>query len=164
MLPAGDALLALVGQLAADLRASGTRAPRITLDSRLERDLGFDSLSRVELLTRIERSFGVSLSEQVFTNAETPRDLLRLLSSAAVRHPKVTTSGRAPLLQEAMAAPDDAGTLIEVLDWHAQHHGERPHVYLVGDDGEEETINHRQLLKGAQAVAAGLQGNGLEAS
>ena len=160
--PAGDALLALVGQLAADLRPSGTRAPRITLDSRLERDLGFDSLSRVELLTRIERSFGVSLSEQVFTSAETPRDLLRLLSSAALRHPKVTTSARAPVLQEAMAAPDDARTLIEVLDWHAQHHGDRPHVYLVGDDGAEETINHRQLLKGAQAVAAGLQGKGLE--
>ncbi len=161
--PAGDALLALVGQLAADLQPGGTRAPRITLDSRLERDLGFDSLSRVELLTRIERSFGVSLSEQVFTNAETPRDLLRLLSSAAVRHPKVTTFARAPVLQEAMAAPDDARTLVEVLDWHAQHHGERPHVYLVRDDGEEETVNHRQLLKGAQAVAAGLQGNGLEA-
>lgn len=160
--PAGDALLALVGQLAADLQPSGTRAPRITLDSRLERDLGFDSLSRVELLTRIERSFGVSLSEQVFTNAETPRDLLRLLSSATVRHLKVTTSARAPVLQEATAAPDDARTLIEVLDWHAQHHGERPHVYLVGDDGEEEIINHRQLLRGAQAVAAGLQGSGLE--
>lgn len=161
--PAGDTLLALVGQLAADLRPSGTRAPRITLDSRLERDLGFDSLSRVELLTRIERSFGVSLSEQVFTNAETPRDLLRLLSSTAVRRRKVTTSARAPAsLQEATAAPDDARTLIEVLDWHAQHHGERPHVYLVGDDGEERTVSHRQLLRGAQSVAAGLQGNGLE--
>jgi 1-acyl-sn-glycerol-3-phosphate acyltransferase len=161
--PAGDALLALVGQLAADLRSGGTHTPHVTLDSRLERDLGFDSLSRVELLTRIERSFGVSLSEQVFTNAETPRDLLRLLSGAGVRRPQVTTSVQAPVaLQEAMPAPGDACTLIEVLDWHAQHHGERPHVYLVSENDEEQAISHRQLLQGAQAVAAGLQGNGLE--
>jgi 1-acyl-sn-glycerol-3-phosphate acyltransferase len=155
--------LALVGQLAADLRSSGTRTPHVTLDSRLERDLGFDSLSRVELLTRIERSFGVSLSEQVFTNAETPRDLLRLLSGVGARRPQVTTSVQAPVaLQEAMPAPEDARTLIEVLDWHAQHHGERPHVYLVSENDEEQAISHRQLLQGAQAVAAGLQGKGLE--
>ncbi len=47
------------------------------LDNSLEKDLGLDSLARVELLARIERHFGLVLPERIFTEAETPRDLLR---------------------------------------------------------------------------------------
>ena len=38
----------------------GTRA-EITLDSSLDRDLGLDSLSRMELLARLERTFGATI-------------------------------------------------------------------------------------------------------
>ena len=34
------------------------------LDSSLERDLGLDSLARVELVLRLEKEFGASLPEQ----------------------------------------------------------------------------------------------------
>jgi acyl carrier protein len=44
------------------------------LDSSLERDLGLDSLARVELVLRLEREFGASLAEQALAAAETPRD------------------------------------------------------------------------------------------
>ena len=69
-------LLELVRQLAIELRRQSGTA-RVNLDSLLDRDLGFDSLARVELLARIEQAFGVSLPEQALVTAETPRDLLR---------------------------------------------------------------------------------------
>src|SRR3970282_393337 len=69
-------LLELVRQRASERRRqSGTAT--VNLDSLLDRDLGFDSLARVELLARIEQAFGVSLPEQALVTAETPRDLLR---------------------------------------------------------------------------------------
>lgn len=49
---------------------------RATLDSPLDRELGFDSLGRVELIAHIEKAFGVQLPERSFSDAETPRDLL----------------------------------------------------------------------------------------
>ena len=83
-------LLDLVQQLALELHPHKHQALTVTLDSALERDLGFDSLGRMELLLRLERTLGVRLSEQVLANAESPRDLLHALqgvSAATASHP-----------------------------------------------------------------------------
>ncbi|MDH3560629.1 MAG: phosphopantetheine-binding protein, partial [Gammaproteobacteria bacterium] len=50
-------LLDIVQQLAVELHPGRTPAAQVKLDSTLDRDLGFDSLSRVEMLLRIERAF-----------------------------------------------------------------------------------------------------------
>ncbi|MFQ6023722.1 MAG: AMP-binding protein [Acidiferrobacterales bacterium] len=157
-------LLQIVTELARELRQQERQSIRVTLDSALEHDLGFDSLSRVELLTRIERAFGISLSERAFAAAETARDLLRLVLGAAAL-PVATTTPESKLisLEEAQAAPEQAQTLLDVLEWHVQTHPDRPHVYLIRDDSkEEEEITYGALLRGAEAVAAGLQQAGLE--
>ncbi len=70
-------LLEIVAGLAADLKPGAAAARRVELDSALDRDLGFDSLTRVELVLRIERGFGVHLPEHLLGAAESPRDLLR---------------------------------------------------------------------------------------
>jgi 1-acyl-sn-glycerol-3-phosphate acyltransferase len=158
-----DIMLQLVAELAQDLRPRESQPARVALDSRLERDLGFDSLSRIELLTRIERRFGVALSEQVFTSVETPRDLLRLLSRGVAQRAPSARTVEAPIsLEEASAAPDDTQTLVHVLEWHARQHPERPHVYLLEDSGKEWAMSYGELLEGAEEVAAGLQYAGLE--
>ncbi|MGD8619352.1 MAG: 1-acyl-sn-glycerol-3-phosphate acyltransferase [Gammaproteobacteria bacterium] len=54
-----------------------------TPDTHLERDLGLDSMARMELRTRIETQFGVSLQESVAIAATTPNDLLRALQRAS---------------------------------------------------------------------------------
>ena len=77
-----NTLIEVIKNLTAELHTSHLEDTPITLDSSLDRDLGFDSLAKVELLSRIEESFNVVLSEQVFTEAETPRDLLRAVASA----------------------------------------------------------------------------------
>ncbi|MEO5338807.1 MAG: acyl carrier protein, partial [Magnetospirillum sp. WYHS-4] len=94
--PSDDArLLALVGQVAGELHP-GRKAPPPRLDSRLDRDLGFDSLGRVELLARLEREFGAALPEAAFAEAETPRDLLRFLASAAPTQAAAALAPAAP--------------------------------------------------------------------
>src|ERR1051326_1269708 len=75
-------LLTVVQQLAIELHPHKHNALTVTLDSALERDLGFDSLGRMELLLRLERAFGVQLPEQVLANAEVLRDLVEAVQRA----------------------------------------------------------------------------------
>ena len=75
-----DALLRLVDEVVSELQPGTTR--RASLDSTLDRELGLDSLSRVELLARIEHRFALRLPTEVLAGAETPRDLLRAMSQA----------------------------------------------------------------------------------
>ena len=66
----------------------------VTLDSSLERELGLDSLARVELVLRLEREFGASLPEQALASSETPRDLLRFLLAAPGQAPQAADRTR----------------------------------------------------------------------
>lgn len=158
-----ERLLQIVTVLAGEIRPHSRRPPVARLNSALERELGFDSLSRVELLTRIEKVFSVRLSDQMFTLAETPADLLRLISGAAASQPRMTLpESKADTLSEVHAVPREANTLTEALEWHAQNHPERPHVYLCVDDEQEQAISYQALWCGAEAVAAGLQHAGLD--
>ena len=79
-----DALIAVVDQMVHDTRHR--QAALVALDSSLERELGLDSLARVELVLRVERAFNVSLPERALYAAETPRDLLRLVRSSQGAH------------------------------------------------------------------------------
>ena len=116
-------LLAVVKDLAAELHPRQTAAGPVTLDSALDRDLGFDSLGLVELLVRIERAFEVFVPEQVLASAETPRDLLRaVLGAEAPSGAPPPAEIKGVSLGEAEAAPFSAGTLVEVLEWHVRAH------------------------------------------
>jgi acyl carrier protein len=156
-------LLDIVRGLAAEIHPEHDRTADVTLDSSLDRDLGFDSLAQVELLNRIERSFDLSLSEQILATVDTVRDLLRaVLSSESVR-PEVISSEIATIeLEDVEDVPLKAGTLTEVLRWHVEHHPERPHIRLYSDRDTDETITYLDLWNGAEKVASGLQQFGLE--
>ncbi|MBI5437289.1 MAG: AMP-binding protein [Nitrosomonadales bacterium] len=149
-------LLSTIRRLAAELHTRPAETILVTLDSSLERDLGFDSLGRVELLTRIEQVFGVSLPEQVFATAETPRDLLQAVLAAA---PAVAPSADMQRVEAPVwvqAEPSDALTLPEVLDWHVRAHLERTHITLQDAEGNETALTYAALRDGAEQIAAGL--------
>ena len=74
-----DKLLAIVSELVTELHPEAAAHREITLDSVIDRDLGLDSLARIELLARVEKRFGVRLPEKTFSSVETPRDVLRAL-------------------------------------------------------------------------------------
>ncbi len=155
-LPDERELLALIAALVAELRP-GAAPPRHDLDASLERDFGLDSLSRVELLQRIERRWGVELPEDLLANAETPRALLEALGQA---HPGVAPVTHrpiaAPLPHEDAAVPDAALTLPEVLAWHVRRHPERPHVRLLGEGDTVEELTYAALDARAREIAVGL--------
>jgi acyl carrier protein len=67
-----DELLSVVGNLVNELHLGRRRRFHITLDSNLDRDLGFDSLGRAELLLRLEQAFKLHLPERLLGEAATP--------------------------------------------------------------------------------------------
>ncbi len=159
-------LLEEMESLLAEIR-SGAVSQTIHLDSSLERDIGLDSLARVELLARIERRFGLALPEHVFSEVETPRDLIREISRAASR-----SSGQAATLPmtevsplerlETATNPGQAQTLVELLEWHVHAHPQRPHIQLYTDEGDGEVFDFQRLYDGARALAGSLQRQGLQ--
>ncbi|MDH5512180.1 MAG: AMP-binding protein [Gammaproteobacteria bacterium] len=153
---AGD-LLTVVRSLAAELHPRRSPVP-VSLDSSLERELGFDSLARVELLTRLEQRFGTRLPETLLASAETPRDLMRALA-VGTRHAAAPadTAVRATSVAGTVTAPVHAQTLFETLAWHAQAAPHRPHIYLTQDEAAEEVITYSALLAESQTIAAGLR-------
>ena len=158
---AASRLLGVVRELAAELRAKRAGEPRVGLDSDLDADLGLDSLGRSELLLRLQREFEVELPPALLAEAESPRDLLAAVLNAAAAEsggearPVVTL----PPLEPEAETPVDATTLVEMLDWHADKHPERPHI-LLPDDGR--SISYAELAETARAAAHGLRAWGLE--
>jgi len=161
------ALLALTRGFLADLHPGGASRRAITLDSALERDLGLDSLSRVELAVRLGRAFGVALPEPALAAAQTLRDLLdalRLTPPSGAAAPSLPPLPAPPDggCDTEEALPDEATTLLEVLDWHVRCHPERVQIICLDERGETR-IRYHDLARQADCVAAGLQRAGLEA-
>jgi fatty-acyl-CoA synthase len=154
-------VLAVVGGLVTELGGAAASRPP-TLDDALDRDLGLGSLERVELLLRLEHACGVRLADEVMERADTPRDLVAALATAAPARPEPLGAPQ-PALAAGSPAPVAARTLPEVLRWHADADPERAHVFLREDDGSERTITYGALRVRAEAIAAGLRARGVAA-
>jgi 1-acyl-sn-glycerol-3-phosphate acyltransferase len=140
----------------------GLGLENIGLDTRLEADLGLDSLGRAELIDRIERELGRRLPDEALL-APTPRGLLDLLRPAAPEppHPALAAvpGGR---VQAARAAPDAIRTLPELLDWHSRRAPDAVHILLYEDGPDPRPISHAELWEAAARIAAGLRAHGVE--
>jgi len=154
-----DRVLEIVAAVAREARPGVV--PHATLDSSLEKELGLDSLARVELVLRLERAFGASLPEQALASAETPRDLLRFLASSAGAAPRATDLSVASLARGgAVRPPAHAQTLVEALEYHVERQPDRLTVHLYEDD-TAVPITYRALWEGATGYAARLAAAGL---
>jgi 1-acyl-sn-glycerol-3-phosphate acyltransferase len=155
-----EALLVAVREVVADLHR-GHEAPIVGLGSRLDADLGLDSLSVAELLVRTEELFGVSLPGETLATARSPHDLLVAAATARGRVPSdVGGAGRLPLRVPSSAppaVPTDARTLLDVLDRYAEAQPERVHLRLLAEHGVED-LTYGDLREEASQVAAGLRG------
>jgi len=158
---AADKVLALVEALVAEVRSG--HPPRVTLDSALERDLGLDSLARVELLARIERAFEVSLPEDALESALTPRELLAALEHAGHR-PAASDAGDVRQAQptRAQGLPETASDLLEVLTWHVARHPDRCHVSFYDTPEQTRSLTYGELAAAAATIAAALVRLGVE--
>ncbi|MCB1858857.1 MAG: AMP-binding protein [Gammaproteobacteria bacterium] len=158
----GERLLAIVQTLAGELHKQRQNI-LATLDSRLDAELGFDSLSRVELIQRVEKDFKITLPSQLLGQAETPRDLLTALVNAGARpgKPVASPEARITALGWTQGRPLHARSLTEVLDWHLEAHADRTHVYLYAENDQADEISYAALARGSRSLAAGLQARGL---
>lgn len=145
------------------------RAPSDVLGprSRLDADLGFDSVVRVELLERLERALRIEVPRTALASLETIADVLTMASSAQsapppdqARHSGVVRLRPVIQLESSGDEPSAAATLPELLAWRAEHAPQATHA-IVLDDGEPEALTYRSLLDGAQAVASGITALGL---
>ena len=156
--PAEQQLLAIVQQLAGETHPGHSYA--ITLHTSFERDLGLDSLARVELMQRVGNAFGVEFPGEALSQADTPLELLRFLGQAS-QTPATETLANLPGTQ-ATGLPDDAQTLVDVLAWHVAHQPDRIHILLHDEQHQEHPIRYRDLLDMARSIAGGLAAQGLQ--
>jgi acyl carrier protein len=149
-------LLAVVAEVAREARPHVDAY--VALDSSLERDLGLDSLARVELVLRLEREFSASLPERALASSETPRDLLRFVLASAGQAPQSADRTVASLVQtEGVRPPDHAKTLTEALEFHMERQPDRLTVQFY----EDQSITYRQLWDRSLGYAAKLSDAGL---
>jgi len=150
-----DTLRALIRESRLPIPAGG-----LTLNTRLDADLGLDSLARSELLSRLETALGASLPETAIL-APTPRDLLALLKDADVGASAAPAEG--PMLPQGATAghPETALTLLAALDWHLAQHPDRAHILYYGADDRAQPISYEGLREGAARVAGRLSREGL---
>jgi acyl carrier protein len=112
-------LLPLIRQVGEGLRMRPELLRKLHLDSSFDKDLGLDSLSRMEMLARVEEYFGVALPEEVYARIETPRDLWREIQQASPQQqlkPELFDS-LSSKQNESDAIAYDAQTLVDVLEW-----------------------------------------------
>jgi 1-acyl-sn-glycerol-3-phosphate acyltransferase len=157
-----ESVLVLVTDLVRELRGTNASVVKTSLTSRLDRDLGIDSLGRTELLLRIERVFRVRLPMEVMGEANTVGDLLKALDKASAlagtsNAPAVGSEPEAATETVVVAPAAEAKTLIDALEWHVARNPDRPHVTILQDERAVlATITYAELSKAARAVAHGL--------
>lgn len=152
-------LTAVVRELVIELHPQRSRAISISPSSRIEKDLGIDSLGRAELILRIERAFRVKLPIGLIGSTETVGDLLNALEQMDAR------PGLGPALMQpiptlpVVPAASEAQTLLEALEWHVARHPDRLHLIVLQDDATSlGALTYAQLAASARAVATGLIG------
>jgi 1-acyl-sn-glycerol-3-phosphate acyltransferase len=158
-----EAILAVVRSLYTELHRGEPPHAAVDLGSTLERDLGFDSLARVELLRRLELGFRLKLPEATLSSVGTVGDLLRACgaapAAAVAAVPAVAFQMTRPAGQAGV--PSTAATLLDVLDWHAERQPEAVHAVVIVDD-VPTPLTYAELRRGARSVAAGLLRAGVQ--
>lgn len=165
-----EELAGIVRGLVAEVHPGGASVP-VRPDSRLDTDLGLDSLAVVELRSRMEEAFGVVLPDRIL-GGDTLGDWLAVLRAARGSSGRLVSTGRAavpgpppvPALPTASSEPTEAGTLLEALAWHVQAHPARPCVRLLDFAAQEpppQEISYSRLSADALALAHGLRRGGL---
>lgn len=145
------------------LRDSGNprAADAVTLDASLDRDLGIGSLERTELFQRIEQKFTVRLPDKIMAEAENLRDLVLTIQEAK---PSIIKPShiRVTQLEASTVNVANCKTLVGVLLEFNEYNPNRPHAYVVQDDGSEKIITYGDIYKHAKILAQGMQSLGLK--
>jgi acyl carrier protein len=157
--PPQTSVIEVVLTLVRELHPGRGRVLEVRPDSRIERDLGIDSLARIELILRLERTYHVHLPTKVAGEAETVADLLAALEQAGSARTRSVQEARPHDALATVSAASGARTLIEVLEWHASRHPDRRHLTLLEDETTvTATSTYGELRDRARKLACSLIG------
>jgi acyl carrier protein len=93
--PAEGDVIAIISALVSELQSRPGQTLAISSASRLDRDLGIDSLSRAELILRLQEAFRIRLADNVISDVETVGDLVAAVARSAPRSaPALDTASR----------------------------------------------------------------------
>ncbi|MEA2090756.1 MAG: AMP-binding protein [Campylobacterota bacterium] len=158
-----EALIKIIHNLCIEIHSGHTLVEQITLDNTFDKDLGLDSLARVELISRVESEFKLALPEHTFAEAQTPGELLSAIENAHLDYEDISDIKETAVeILETSNTPSEVQTLTELLEWHVKEHPNRPHIQFYQDDGKGEVITYAQLQENAKKVAVSLQEYGLK--
>lgn len=157
----------LIRELGEELHWPTSRAKIISFETSLDRDLGLDSLSRVELISRVERAFGVVLTEAVFLNLNTIAELVKAIREAPQIKSHATGSmlgsmASPDIMFEEIKIPSNARTMVDVLKAHATDNPERIHLTLLRSRDERVNISFKTMHAAARRVASNLAKKGIK--
>ena len=153
--------LAIVRGLSRELHADLPGVDRLDANASIERDFWIDSLARVELALRIERTCHRLIPDRALAEADTVLDLVQ----AMLRAPASAAAGSlavSPSFDAGAAAPVAPATLLEALEWHALRQPDRAHIVFIDDTAGPVQMSFGELHAAASAVAAGLVQRGVQ--
>ena len=160
-----ERILLLTRELATQLHPQAPLPP-VRLRSRLDADLGIDSLALVEFRSRVEHLFGVTLGDEVFAKGATPEDWVRAVWAARGQPstqgplPEPTPSGT---VDHARGVSFEAGTLLDALAWYDEHEPDRPHTRVLHLSEATPLVErtYGELAAASREVANGLRQHGI---
>ena len=155
-----QALIAETSQFLAEL-STEAKVCKISLDTDLERELGIDSIKKVELFHRIEATFDITLPEKLLSQAATLQDFVVPITKAG---PSQVPQKRKVSTQQKKAHfnPQQADSFVDVLYGYAASDPERVHIYFQDEHAQETPITYAELLTNAEQVAASFQAYGIK--
>ena len=153
-----DVVLRVAQQMVLELQPHRQGQLHLTPQTHLERELGLDSLGRVELFLRLGRELDVDIPDNALATVESLGDLTSAIDAVGIGHgrARLDSAARGRGLERVTALPLGATTLTEMLDWHVLTHPERPHVCFIDDGGNESTMTHAELRDAARSISEGL--------
>lgn len=152
-------VLEIVESVARELTPEATHI-QVGRDTSFDRDLGLDSLGRVEAATRVAAAFGVELPPDAFAEVETPADLARAVLAADPARPVDAAPPTLEPRDDDAAVPTHLRTLGEILEWQARRRPDQVFLTLL-DERPEQPVTYREMFDEARKVAAGLRAHGV---
>jgi acyl carrier protein len=134
----------------------------LQINMKFDQDLGLDSLTRVELMSRLERILHVTIADELYNRIETLEDLKKLILESHQRVDIAKAGQSENFLKIELVVPESAKTLLDVLDWYYEKYPERIHIEMYQDDGKGQVISYAKLDRESAAVAANLVEKGLK--
>lgn len=155
-------LLSITQQMLSELQAERA-LQAISLNASFDRDLGMDSLGKVELFQRVEKAFAVQLPVKAMAEVENLQGLVSIIQkSPSIQTPEKKAQTYVPKLEAISLNLEAAKTYPEVLLAYVNKEPMRPQLYLQNEMGEEKVITYGELFSEAQKVAQGLYNLGIQ--